>query len=59
MDFAPQPAASPEQVRIITAAQDLFLERGIGPVTLADVALALRLPKEAIPRCFPAGSRRS
>ena len=55
MDFASPPAASPEQVRIITAAQDLFLERGISPVTLADVALALRLPVEPITHYFPAG----
>lgn len=44
-----------ELARIVAAAQDLLLERGIGPVTLADVALALRLPVAELDRYFPQG----
>ena len=44
-----------EKARIVAAAQDLLLERGIGPVMLADVALALRLPVADLTRYFPQG----
>jgi AcrR family transcriptional regulator len=43
------------QARMVATAQDLFMERGIALVTLAEVALALRLPVAAIERYFPAG----
>lgn len=46
---------SPPLLRLVAMAQDLLLERGIGPVSLADVALALRLPLDAVERAFPAG----
>lgn len=44
-----------EQIRLVALAQDLFMERGIGPVSLAEVALAARLPVAVIERYFPTG----
>ena len=41
--------------RIVAAAQDFFTERGLAPVGLAEVALALRLPIVEVERYFPAG----
>lgn len=52
LDFAAQAQA---QARMVATAQDLFLERGVALVSLAEVALALRLPVAAIERAFPAG----
>lgn len=52
---APPDYSQQEKTRIVAAAQDLLLERGIGPVTLADVALALRLPVAELDRYFPGG----
>lgn len=49
-DFSAQ-----EQARIVAAAQDLFMERGLAPVTLPDVALAVRLPVALLERYFPVG----
>lgn len=51
---------SPEQTRfeygrIVAAALDLFLQRGLVAVSLADVALCLRMPLGAIERHFPRG----
>lgn len=44
-----------EQARLVAQAQDLFMERGISPVNLTEVALAARLPVADIERYFPAG----
>lgn len=44
-----------ERARIVAAAQALLLERGIGAVAFADVAVALRIPVDAVARQFPAG----
>ena len=44
-----------ELARIVAVAQDLFMERGIGPVTEQQIALALRLPVSVIARYFPGG----
>ncbi|TPG59446.1 TetR/AcrR family transcriptional regulator [Hymenobacter nivis] len=52
LDSAAQAQA---QARIVATAQDLFLERGIALVSLAEVALALRLPVATIERAFPLG----
>jgi AcrR family transcriptional regulator len=51
---------SPEQTRfeygrIVAAALDLFLQRGLVAVSLAEVALRLRMPLGALERHFPAG----
>lgn len=48
-------AQAQAQARIVATAQDLFLERGVALVSLAEVALALRLPVATIERAFPAG----
>lgn len=55
MDSVTVPSASPAFSRLVAVAQDLLLERGIGPVSLADVALALRMPLDAVERAFPGG----
>lgn len=47
--------SAPEQARIVATAQDLFLERGISAVSLADVALTGRVPAAAMERYFPGG----
>jgi DNA-binding transcriptional regulator YbjK len=47
--------ASLERARIVSAAQVLLLERGIGEVELVDVAVSLRIPVAAVARQFPAG----
>jgi AcrR family transcriptional regulator len=52
LDSAAQAQA---QARMVATAQDLFLERGVALVSLAEVALALRLPVAAIERAFPLG----
>lgn len=44
-----------EQGRLVALAQDLFLGRGIGPVSLTDVALALRQPVAVVEGYFPGG----
>jgi AcrR family transcriptional regulator len=51
---------SPQQIRyeyprIVAAAKALYLERGIEVVSLADIAINLRMPVGAIERHFPAG----
>ena len=52
LDFVAQAQA---RARMVATAQDLFLERGVALVSLAEVALALRLPVAAIERAFPLG----
>jgi AcrR family transcriptional regulator len=54
LSYSPQQTRY-EYPRIITAAQALYLERGIEAVTLADIAVNLRMPVGAIERHFPAG----
>jgi AcrR family transcriptional regulator len=48
-------AQAQAQARMVATAQDLFFERGVALVSLAEVALALRLPVATIERAFPAG----
>lgn len=47
--------AAQEQARLVAAARNLFMERGIGPVDVPAVALALRLPEATVAVHFPAG----
>lgn len=51
----PAEQTSYEHPRIVAAAKNLFLQRGLAAVSLADVALTLRMPLGAIERHFPAG----
>jgi AcrR family transcriptional regulator len=53
-DYSDQQARQ-ERARIVAIAQGLYLERGVGLVTLADVAFALRIPIAAVERQFPEG----
>lgn len=54
LSYSPQQTRY-EYPRIVAAAQALYLERGIEAVSLADIAVNLRMPVGAIERHFPAG----
>jgi AcrR family transcriptional regulator len=54
LDYSDQQARQ-ERARIVDTAQGLYLERGVGLVSLADVAFALRIPVVAVERQFPDG----
>lgn len=54
LSYSPQQTRY-EYPRIVAAAQALYLERGIEAVSLADIAVNLRMPVGAIERHFPTG----
>ena len=51
----PAEQTSYEHPRIVAAAKNLFLQRGIAAVSLTDIAFSLRMPLGAIERHFPSG----
>lgn len=55
MPLEPVDFSQQEQARIVAAAHALFMEQGLGSVTLGDVALTARLPEAVVARYFPAG----